>query len=189
MELLTGEPLALDLLNTRAKTTDGEVDALDSRELFDRWLAAERPRMTSAYEGMGDSSRARVRAFREHVRAAVEVARRSAAPDDAAIEAINDAARAAPVCTILVPSETGVVAVKHRGGGELDRLLAELAESAVELIASPDVRKVRECEGPQCRMLFLPAHPRRRWCSPALCGNRARVARYYQRHKGSAIRS
>ena len=28
----------------------------------------------------------------------------------------------------------------------------------------------------------LPAHPRRRWCSPARCGNRARVARYYQRH-------
>lgn len=24
---------------------------------------------------------------------------------------------------------------------------------------------------------------RRRWCSPTVCGNRARVARYYQRHK------
>jgi predicted RNA-binding Zn ribbon-like protein len=32
-------------------------------------------------------------------------------------------------------------------------------------------------------MLFLPAHPRRRWCSPQLCGNRVRVARYYRRHR------
>jgi predicted RNA-binding Zn ribbon-like protein len=37
--------------------------------------------------------------------------------------------------------------------------------------------------GPQCRLLFLPAHPRRRWCSRVLCGNRVRVTRYYQRHK------
>ncbi|MFD0515426.1 CGNR zinc finger domain-containing protein [Streptomyces aureus] len=38
-------------------------------------------------------------------------------------------------------------------------------------------------------LLFLPAHPRRRWCSAARCGNRARVARYYQRHKSSTANS
>ncbi|MEV3921501.1 CGNR zinc finger domain-containing protein [Actinomadura coerulea] len=32
-------------------------------------------------------------------------------------------------------------------------------------------------------MLFLPAHPRRRWCSAARCGNRVRVARHYRRHR------
>ena len=37
--------------------------------------------------------------------------------------------------------------------------------------------------------VFLPANPRRRWCSPAICGNRARVARYYQRHKDVTPRS
>ncbi|WP_252375002.1 MULTISPECIES: CGNR zinc finger domain-containing protein [unclassified Nonomuraea] len=70
-----------------------------------------------------------------------------------------------------------------RDGTPLDRLLAELAEAAVALLTDPDVGKVRGCEGPGCRLLFLPAHPRRRWCSPDLCGNRVRVARYYQRHK------
>ncbi|HEV2241669.1 MAG TPA: CGNR zinc finger domain-containing protein [Streptosporangiaceae bacterium] len=49
--------------------------------------------------------------------------------------------------------------------------------------AGPAVRRVRRCEGRDCRMLFLPANPRRRWCTPDVCGNRARVARYYQRHK------
>jgi predicted RNA-binding Zn ribbon-like protein len=32
-------------------------------------------------------------------------------------------------------------------------------------------------------MLFLPVNARRRWCSPAVCGNRVRVARYYEAHK------
>ena len=49
--------------------------------------------------------------------------------------------------------------------------------------AGSGLEKVRECEAADCVMLFRPAHPRRRWCSPTRCGNRARVARYYQRHK------
>ena len=62
-------------------------------------------------------------------------------------------------------------------------LLAQLAEAAATLLASPAIGLVRRCEEPGCRLLFLCAHPRRRWCSPATCGNRARVARYYQLHK------
>ncbi|MEW2136730.1 CGNR zinc finger domain-containing protein [Streptomyces sp. NPDC005409] len=42
---------------------------------------------------------------------------------------------------------------------------------------------VRACEAQDCVLLFLPAHPRRRWCVAPACGNRARVARYYARHK------
>ncbi|WP_371871358.1 CGNR zinc finger domain-containing protein [Phytohabitans rumicis] len=45
--------------------------------------------------------------------------------------------------------------------------------------------KVRQCEADDCVMLFLPAHPRRRWCSGACCGNRTRVAWHYQRHAAS----
>ena len=51
------------------------------------------------------------------------------------------------------------------------------------LLADPAAGRVRGCEGPGCLLLFLPAHPRRRWCSPDLCGNRVRVARHYRRHK------
>ncbi|MEV6134662.1 CGNR zinc finger domain-containing protein [Nocardia sp. NPDC051990] len=34
-------------------------------------------------------------------------------------------------------------------------------------------------------LLFLRLHPRRRWCASERCGNRVRVARYYQRHKSA----
>ncbi|MFJ7776100.1 CGNR zinc finger domain-containing protein [Streptomyces yangpuensis] len=53
-----------------------------------------------------------------------------------------------------------------------------------ELLTDPRVGQVRECEAHDCVLLFLPAHPRRRWCVAGVCGNRARVARYYARHKG-----
>ena len=65
-------------------------------------------------------------------------------------------------------------------------LRAELADAAADLLSDPSVRNVRQCEGPVCRLLFLPAHPRRRWCSPGLCGNRVRVARYHERHKDAS---
>jgi predicted RNA-binding Zn ribbon-like protein len=76
-----------------------------------------------------------------------------------------------------------VTTISRRRGNPAAVLLAQLAGAAAELLASPAIRRVRRCEGRDCRMLFLPASSRRRWCSPTVCGNRARVARYYQRHK------
>jgi predicted RNA-binding Zn ribbon-like protein len=62
-------------------------------------------------------------------------------------------------------------------------LLASLPESAAEYLASDLLAKTRRCEAPDCDLLFSQTHPRRRWCSPTVCGNRTRVARYYDRHK------
>ncbi|MFD9258937.1 CGNR zinc finger domain-containing protein, partial [Streptomyces sp. NPDC059538] len=78
----------------------------------------------------------------------------------------------------------GPAAAAPRGAAPARRLAAELAEAAAELLTDPRVGQVRECEAHDCVLLFLPAHPRRRWCVASACGNRARVARYYARHKG-----
>ncbi|MFC9825694.1 CGNR zinc finger domain-containing protein [Streptomyces erythrochromogenes] len=40
-----------------------------------------------------------------------------------------------------------------------------------ELLTDPRAGQVRECEAPDCVLLFLPAHPRRRWCVAGVCGN------------------
>ena len=66
------------------------------------------------------------------------------------------------------------------------RVAAEFAQAAIDLVTDPRIRNVRECAHRECVLLFLPAHQGRLWCSPARCGNRARVARYYRRHKISA---
>ena len=180
--MLTGEPLALDLVNTRASTPDGEIDALADLGGLRTWLDAQGGRLV-ATGSISESDLAAVRELRHQVGLAIEAARCGRRPSSIAVAAINDAVREAPQYYTAHWSDNGLDAQSHRTGDARAIILAQLAEAAVDLLTGPSIAKIRACEGPQCRMLFLPAHPRRRWCSPALCGNRVRVARYYQRHK------
>jgi predicted RNA-binding Zn ribbon-like protein len=180
VEPLVGEPLALDLVNTRGRLVGGEdFDVLADADGVRRWLALEADRLPVA----GDVEPAALRALRADVAEAVEHARRVTAPPAHALAALGAAQRAAPRHRELAWDGGAVVAVVRRSGDPTLDVLAELAEAAADLLTDPAVTTVRRCEGPQCRMLFLPAHPRRRWCSPQLCGNRVRVARYYRRHR------
>jgi hypothetical protein len=53
----------------------------------------------------------------------------------------------------------GVFLRERRSNNPTHDLLGQLAEGAADLLTSPSIRKVRRCEGPDCRLLFLPAHP------------------------------
>ena len=175
MELFTGEHLALDLLNTATR----DFDALEDPEL---WFQRQRGRLAPPSRGLGVADVAAVRALREHLGAAVDAVRHGRPVPPAAIHALNHAARAAPSYPVLLPD---LCLVTRRDGDDRTRLLAELGDAALDLLADPRAGTIRGCEGPGCLMLFLSAHPGRRWCSPTLCGNRARVARHYQRHRTS----
>ncbi len=68
-------------------------------------------------------------------------------------------------------------------------LLLPIAQAMGELVCEKDFRLVRKCENPSCTLWFLDvskAHARR-WCSMAICGNRAKVAAHRaraRRHRG-----
>ena len=59
------------------------------------------------------------------------------------------------------------------------KVLGPIVRSAIELLTSSDVRRVRVCSGDGCGWLFLDSSRthRRRWCSMAICGNRAKAKR------------
>ena len=57
-----------------------------------------------------------------------------------------------------------------------------IATLGVELLAGESRGRLRACLAPNCVLYFVKEHTRREWCSPN-CGNRARVARHYQRHR------
>jgi predicted RNA-binding Zn ribbon-like protein len=64
-----------------------------------------------------------------------------------------------------------------------DRLLWPMAQSAADLLTSPELKIVRFCEAPDCEWLFLD-HSRnrsRRWCDMKICGNRQKARRHYRR--------
>lgn len=182
---LVGEPLALDLVNTLATRPDGvTVDLFAEPATAATWLSAQHDldRLTAIRPA--DLDLPQLRKLREHVAGCVDAARQGTAPPPAALTALNDAVRAAPAYAQLTVVDGTLARRVDRSGVPGRDLLAELAEAAVDLVTDPAVRRVRACAGARCRLLFLPAHPQRRWCSPATCGNRARVARHYQRHHG-----
>jgi predicted RNA-binding Zn ribbon-like protein len=59
-----------------------------------------------------------------------------------------------------------------------------IALSALELLGSAAIDQVRACPGVGCGWLFLDRSGRRRWCSMAVCGNRAKVRRFADRNRG-----
>lgn len=146
---------------------------------FVNTLTAEEDRLAQWLAEQGLPWSEAVLELRGHVEAAVLAAREGREPD---LAPLNAALRGAPAHEVLSWSGS-VVRTKEREGDEVSRALAVLVGAAADLLTSPAVLKVKTCEGPGCRLLFVPAHPRRRWCDPATCGNRVRVARYYQRHK------
>ena len=65
----------------------------------------------------------------------------------------------------------------------LEWLLAAIARSAAELLVDGPETPVRRCANPRCRLFFYDdsrTH-RRRWCSMAVCGNRQKVASFFER--------
>jgi predicted RNA-binding Zn ribbon-like protein len=180
-EPLVGEPLALDLVNTRP----ADADLLDTTQALHAWLALEAERFPelAAIAVPTDAALAAVLTVRGSVTAVVDalLTERPAPPE--ALEALNAAQRAAPVVTRLATADGGLVAEQEYLGAADDRLASHLAKAAVELLASDAIAKLRQCEADDCRLVFLLTHPKRRWCSAERCGNRVRVARYYRQHR------
>jgi predicted RNA-binding Zn ribbon-like protein len=67
----------------------------------------------------------------------------------------------------------------------LEWLLTAIARSGAVLIAEGPAAPIRKCANPACRLFFYDDSRtgKRRWCSMALCGNRAKVAAHYRRQK------
>jgi predicted RNA-binding Zn ribbon-like protein len=66
-----------------------------------------------------------------------------------------------------------------------ESLLYPIAEEMAKLICSVDFTYIKACEGKVCTLLFLDETQRhaRRWCSMAVCGNRAKAAAFAARKK------
>jgi predicted RNA-binding Zn ribbon-like protein len=67
---------------------------------------------------------------------------------------------------------------------DINLILWPIAHSAGELLTSPKVTRVRQCEDDRgCGYLFIDQtkNHSRRWCSMESCGNRAKARRHYSR--------
>lgn len=179
--LLLGEPIALDLVNTRIRRDGEDVDTLATCAALTAWLRAERARVAWAGAVTGADLVA-VRGLRDAIDSLLRARRAGTQPAQSAIARINRALASNATASRLRWTASGPALAPPPACARRHALLHALASSAVELLTRAPTDRVRECAHPDCRLQFLALNPRRRWCSSATCGNRARVAQHYQRH-------
>jgi predicted RNA-binding Zn ribbon-like protein len=196
--LFLGEHRALDFLNTVAAPADVTLEWLGSGEELLDWLVSAElvpaevaaNLRDSASQGQLDAVAGRARALREWFRGFVQ--RRAGRP------LTSGAVRALAPLNRLLAHEAGhfqLEAVRTAaeatapGGRHLqwrwerdwrrpEALLQPIARAMGDLVCQADFRYVRRCE--RCMLWFLDVSRghQRRWCSMAVCGNRAKAAAY-----------
>lgn len=68
---------------------------------------------------------------------------------------------------------------------EPNKILIPITESFVDLICYGQTDYLRKCERTECILYFYDTtkNHKRRWCSMAICGNRAKAAKFYEKKK------
>lgn len=72
-------------------------------------------------------------------------------------------------------------------GDRLDQARATIASSLAHFLAEDAPDRLRVCDNPACREVFVDRSPtgRRRWCDMRTCGNQAKVARHRARQRAA----
>jgi predicted RNA-binding Zn ribbon-like protein len=197
---IAGDP-ALDFLNSVATPTDVRVEWLDDGEGLLSWLqqaqlvpaAVLRQVRSQSSPGELNKVAEQARTLREWFRGFVQTHRgRPLARDDLKkLERLNRLLERDESYSQLAPATTkGAKAFElqvMRKWRSPEALLFPIAEAIAHFVSSEDFTYVRACEGPACTLLFAD-HTRsraRRWCSMAVCGNRAKQAAHRHRRKVS----
>jgi predicted RNA-binding Zn ribbon-like protein len=190
---IAGHP-ALDFLNTTASPRGVTIEWLEDGADLLSWLeasggidAAEARRAgLRAHDAVAEEARGLREWFRGLVARLKSKGASSVKPPDVARLNAVLARGAAYTAVDRVRGRLLLRSARHgKGPGAL---LAVVAESMAHLICEGDFTLIRKCANPGCTLWFYDrtkAHARR-WCSMALCGNRAKAALHRRRARGSA---
>jgi predicted RNA-binding Zn ribbon-like protein len=196
--IFIADALALDFVNSVATPTDTEIDWIEDGEGLIAWLEQARlvpaealkSLRARAIPGEFDAVAAQARSLREWFRKFVRG--RSGRP-----LAVEDLQALRPLNRLLERDERFSKVVRRHDhesspGLELrtmrrwrspESLLLPIGEALSRFVCEEDFSHVKACEGPACTLMFAD-HTRsrgRRWCSMAICGNRAKQAAHRDR--------
>ncbi|MBN9561310.1 MAG: CGNR zinc finger domain-containing protein [Alphaproteobacteria bacterium] len=105
--------------------------------------------------------------------------------DPANLAALNAAFASAAVRARMALRDGALVWSVDGLRPEARALLSPVLWSAADLLAGARRGRVRQCDNPQCRWVFIDDSKsgNRRWCSMASCGNRAKAHRHYLKRR------
>jgi predicted RNA-binding Zn ribbon-like protein len=146
-----------------------------------RWLKAAG--LFAAAPVLSRSDEARLLELREAIWQLVTASAHGKFPERA-VSIVNRAARY-PLGTPQLDSASGTVSVVS--DDPLATAISNIARDAIDLVTGPLRARVKTCDQPDCRMLFVDTSPsgQRRWCSMQRCGSRAKVHAFKRKHEGA----
>lgn len=199
--IFIADATGLDFLNSVATPVDEPVDWIGDGEGLIAWLEQAGLVPPEALQAISsratreelDEAADKARGLREWFRGFVQKRKGRSL-------ITKDLRELAPLNQLLERDEQHVEIVVNEPGTDSDRALAfrtmrrwqspesllmPIAEALARLVCEEEFTYVKACEGPKCTLLFAD-HTRghaRRWCSMAICGNRAKVAAHRKRLK------
>jgi len=203
--MFIADTLGLDFLNSIAVQVDTPVDWLDDGDGLVKWLAQAElvpaeildELKSRAMPGELDKVADQTRALREWFRGFV----RKHMGRPLTPKALRELA---PLNRLLERDEVfSRISRRRRGKGDglelrtmrrwrsPESLLLPIGEALAAFVCEEDFAAVKACEGRNCTLMFAD-HTRRRarrWCSMAICGNRAKQAAHRNRLRKNALRS
>jgi predicted RNA-binding Zn ribbon-like protein len=191
-----GGALCLDFVNTVGSHTSSEPrEKLCAYADLVRWMKeaalinhAQAQQLLA--DGQDDSGRSKevlenAREFREILFRIFHGLCQETEAQPADLAALNEALRAFPIRLEVRSQGKNFLCQRSVAQSSGSWLLAPIAWSAVDLLVSEQVGRVRMCADPTCGWFFLDntKNHSRRWCAMGDCGSKAKAKTYYQRKK------
>ena len=196
MDLIGGE-LCLDFVNTASEREERPMkerlweyeDLLIWGERTGSITAVERRRLQAVAAASPDAAAAalvRARELRDAMYRVFHATQGGEAPAEEDVARVSDAAARASAAQRLVAGGSGFDLVWPESDS-LDRPWWPAATSALSVLVSDELTRVKECATDNCNWLFLDMsrNRSRRWCDMKDCGNRAKARRHYARRRSS----
>jgi predicted RNA-binding Zn ribbon-like protein len=197
--IFTAGALGLDFLNSVAAPVDTEIDWIDSGDGLLTWLEQARLVPAEVLEGLRaqampgelDGVAAQARSLREWFRTFVRNhrGRPLTAKDLHELEPLNRLLERDEGFGRIVAGDYGHAACidlrMQRRWRSPEALLLPIGEALARFVCEEDLSNVKACEGSPCTLMFIDRTRgrARRWCSMAICGNRAKQAAHRSRLK------
>jgi predicted RNA-binding Zn ribbon-like protein len=197
--IFVGDAPGLDFLNSIATPIDTPVDWIADGEGYLNWLEQAhlapgdvlRDMRACALPGELDKVADQARSLREWFRGFVRQHKGRSLTADALmpLEPLNRLLDRDETFSRIVPRPAGGSGLFQlemvRRWRSPEALLLPIGEVLAQLVCGEDFSNVKACEGPACTLLFADhtRGRRRRWCSMAICGNRAKQAAHRHRAK------
>ncbi len=195
---LVGNHLTLDFVNTKIMENGVPKDLLEGLADVAAWAVAVKlldlPKAKKLaklwQEAESRDEFEEVLRFRKMLHALVETIAQNGSVPPPTLREINIQLCKLNGYTEVLPSDEGLTKRFVLEIHEPSQLLGPVAEAAADLLCYGNPAYVKKCENPDCVLYFYDGtkNHSRRWCSMKACGNRTKVAAFYERKRQQAKR-